>query len=111
MTMDKLIEAVGGWANRKQEASLMRRFGGIQQCCWCRQTANQNDTWSIKQWERDPFLDVLTCGVCGGTSLWRWEIGMIWIGPLDVPASAWPADPRYDIESAALRPLQAEGRK
>jgi hypothetical protein len=80
----------------------MKKWGGIQRCTWCRQTANQNDDWSFTPWARDPFLDVLKCGVCGGTSLWRFEFGMIFIGPLDPPPSSHAPADYYDIPNAKL---------
>lgn len=64
---------------------LMQRYGGIQTCPWCRQCAQSSGDWSFTEWEGNPFHDVLTCGVCGGTSVWHFAVGMIAIGPLDPP--------------------------
>lgn len=99
-----LIEKLHDWSARKIDERRLQRFGGIQKCPWCRQIANQGDGWSITEWPRDAFLDVLTCGCCGGTSLWRFEIGMIYIGPLDAPSPSHPPVSYYDIEAARLRP-------
>lgn len=103
--MDK-IGALGRWSVRRAEERLLRQFGGIQTCPWCRQCAQMGDGWHFGTWDRDPFLDVLTCGVCGGTSLWRFEIGMIYIGALVPPAPAWPDVQHYDVAAAALLPAE-----
>ncbi|WP_304559517.1 hypothetical protein [Sphingomonas immobilis] len=92
------------WLKHRREERLLSRFGGIQTCPWCRQCAQSGgDSWGFQRWDRDPFLDVLTCSVCTGTSLWRFEIGMFYIGPLDPPAPQWPAVEYYDVEAARLR--------
>ena len=106
--MTDLIERLERWLRNKRHKGMLRRFGGLQTCCWCRQCAQDGDSWKFLPWERDLFLDVLTCGVCGGTSLWRWEVGMIWIGPLEPPASAFPPIAYYDIANAALRAKEAD---
>lgn len=111
MTLRGLIEAVHEWSGRKLDDYRLERFGGIQQCPWCRQTANQGEHWTFHAWDRDPMLDVLTCGVCGGTSLWRFELGMMWIGPLEPPKPAYTAVAYYDIDRAILRAMEAEGCK
>jgi hypothetical protein len=98
----QFLDRAAAWVARKQDDRRLRMFGGIQKCCWCRQTANQGD-WSFSEWERDPFLDVLTCGICGGTSLYRFEFMMVFIGPLSPPAPAWPTVEFYDIENAQLK--------
>ena len=64
---------------------LIRRYGGIQTCPWCRQCAQSEGGWSITKWEGNPFHNVLTCGVCSGTSVWHFDVGMVAIGPLDPP--------------------------
>lgn len=50
-----------------------------------------NDGWSLKEWDRSPFFDVLTCGACGGTSLWRFELCMVYMAPLLPPEPAFKA--------------------
>lgn len=97
--------ALLSWLEKRRDEKLLRRFGGIQTCPWCRQCAQSAEGWHFKEWEHDVFLDVLTCGVCGGTSLWRFEIGMFYIGPLNPPAPAFSAVDYYDIEAASLRPV------
>lgn len=69
----------------RRNERLMHRFGGIQTCPWCRQIAQTAPGWSFTPYKPDPMLDLMTCGVCEGTSLWRFEIGMIYHGPLDPP--------------------------
>lgn len=49
---------------------MARRFGGVQKCTWCRQHVQDGDGWNFAPYQADTGLDVLTCGVCGGTSLW-----------------------------------------
>lgn len=70
---------------------MTRRYGGTQKCTWCRQCAQDGDGWSFKPFPDDFSLDVLTCGVCGGTSLWRWGMGMHFVSPLDPPTPAFQA--------------------
>jgi len=98
-----LLSRAARWIKRRQEERLLNQFGGIQTCPWCRQCAQSEPDWRFRPWDRDPFLDVLTCGVCGGTSLWKFEIGMFYIGPLTAPEPKWPPVPHYDIEAATLR--------
>lgn len=97
--LSALIERVEGglraWLDRRRDDRLCRRFGGIQTCPWCRQCAQHGDGWSFTDYSVSPFLDVLTCGVCGGTSLWHFGLGMHWAGPLDPPQSAWPVTPAF----------------
>ena len=104
-----LLELAERWVRRRKREKLLRLYGGIQTCPWCRQCAQDEGEWHFETWPRDPFIDVLTCGVCGGTSLWRFELGMIYIGPLDPPAPKWPAVSYYDIEAAALRARASMG--
>ncbi len=96
------------WAVTRRDEKLLKRFGGIQTCPWCKQCAQSGEGWSFKPWERDQFLDVLTCGVCGGTSLWRFELGMTWIGSLNPPPPKWPDAPFYSIANARLTPVEPE---
>ena len=72
-----------------------------ERCPWCR----QRDGGRFEVWERDPFLDRYTCANCGGTSLWRWEVCMIYIGTLTPPIPAWPGVSYYDIGAAEFRAL------
>ena len=100
--MFDLVKFAEKWSARKINERRMRRFGGIQTCTWCRQTANQGENWSLKEWARDPFIDVLTCGCCGGTSLWRFELGMIYIAALNPPKPFFPDKAFYSASKARL---------
>lgn len=97
------------WAIKRRDERLLQRFGGIQDCPWCRQCAQSGEgPWSFKAWKRDPFIDVLTCSVCGGTSLWRFELGMFYVGALEPPEPAWPDVSYYDVAAAKLIPPIAQ---
>lgn len=99
------------WLENRRKNRLMNRFGGIQRCPWCRQIAQDGAGWSFQTYEHDQSLDVLTCGVCGGTSLWLFSIGMIAIAPLS-PPSADPSFPnrikKSSTQKVAASPLGAE---
>lgn len=92
------------WLIKRRDDKLTEQFGGTQTCPWCRQCAQSGpNPWHFRVWDADPFLDVLTCSVCTGTSLWRFEFGMGYIGALDPPKPAWDDNPNYDIKTARLR--------
>lgn len=99
-----MVERISKWAARKTEEDLLRKYGGTQTCPWCTQTVQLHGDWSIKAWDRDAMLDVITCGPCGGTSLWRFEICMIYIGPLNAPKPKHKAVDYYNISTAKLTP-------
>jgi hypothetical protein len=87
-------------------SELLKRLGlqriewkSSEKCPWCRQWKGGG----FEVWERDPFVDHYTCANCGGTSLWRWEMCMIYIGALQPPEPAWPNAAYYDVENARLR--------
>lgn len=63
----------------------MHRFGGIQRCPWCRQIAQSGTGWSFERLDTSGPFDLLTCGVCQGTSVWIFGMGMHAIGPLAPP--------------------------
>jgi hypothetical protein len=83
------------WLKRRHEHALMKRYGGIQWCPWCRQCAQSEGDWRFDPWEVSPTLDVLTCGVCGGTSIWLFAPVMIYMGALNPPMPAHEA--RIDV--------------
>lgn len=83
--MGKLTNAIQRWLDRRNENDLMRRFGGIQRCPWCKQWAQSRDGWHFKADPDNAMLDVLTCGVCQGTSLWMFGMGMHYVKPLAPP--------------------------
>jgi len=80
-----ILNRVRSWLGRLENDNLVRRFGGVQQCPWCRQIAQSKEGWNFKPFADDAFLDVLTCGVCGGKSLWHFAMGMHYFGPLTPP--------------------------
>ena len=84
-----------GWLLRKlkerRREKLLRRFGGIQTCPWCRQCAQEGDgEWRFDPWPENNGYDLLTCSVCGGTSIWLWGMGMHYMRELDPPKPAFP---------------------
>lgn len=89
--LDRLEKKLSAFLNRRRHDRLVRRFGGIQQCPWCRQCAQDGDGWNFKPSKESAGLDALTCGVCGGTSLWLFGMGMHFIRPLDPPKPAFQA--------------------
>ncbi|UYY77760.1 hypothetical protein [Sphingomonas sp. R1] len=74
-----------GWLHRRFLDRLLRRFGGIQQCPWCKQCAQAHDGWHFDSWT-DPKIDALHCGNCGGVSRWRFEHGMMPLEPIGLQA-------------------------
>lgn len=97
-----LTQRIHDWAARRLERQRLRQFGGTQRCPYCEQLVQMRGEWSIHEWERDPMLDVITCGTCGGKSLWRFELAMIYIGPLEPPKAKHKPAPYYDIATASL---------
>lgn len=91
MMLEPLENKIASVLADRRHNRMVRRFGGIQTCTWCRQVAQDGDGWSFKAHEDNPGLDVLTCGVCGGTSLWLWGMGMHFISPLNPPKAAFTA--------------------
>lgn len=75
-----------GWLYGRMLDRLMRRFGGIQQCPWCKQCVQAHDGWHFDS-KTDPMIDALHCGNCGGVSRWRFEFGMM---PLDPAGQSAP---------------------
>lgn len=100
--MKMLEKRLRNWLARRHEEALLKRYGGIQTCPWCRQCAQSADDWHFDPWEPSPTFDVLTCGVCGGTSIWLFTIGMIYMGPLEPPKPAH--EPRIDVAAFLDRP-------
>lgn len=98
-----LTQRIYEWSKRKVITERLHKFGGIQGCPYCEQVMQMHGNWSIKTWDRDPFIDVITCGPCGGKSLWRFEMGMIYIGPLTPPQAKGTPAPYYDIKLARLK--------
>lgn len=82
-----LMAGIRKWLEDRETDRLVRHFGGIQRCPWCRQWAQKdgNKNWEFKTCEDDMQFDTLTCGVCGGTSDWLWAMGFIYIKPRTPP--------------------------
>lgn len=77
------------WLRRRREERMLQEYGGIQWCPWCKQCAqDSNADWRFDPYPEDMRLDVLTCGVCKGRSLWLWGMGMMPVCALDHPQSA-----------------------
>lgn len=95
-----VVDRIADWADRKKLKSIVRRHGGFQWCPWCRQCAQSKPGWSITPCSQDPYLDILTCGVCGGTSFWHWEMTMLYVGPFDPPEPNFKPDIHYDVTKA-----------
>ncbi len=98
-----IIKRIHDWSKRKLHDKLLCEYGGTQTCPWCRQCAQSQKGWHFKDWDRDPMLNELKCGICGGTSLWRFELGMIYISPLISPTPNYNAVELYDVENAQLK--------
>lgn len=101
-----LVKCMNDWSSSKLEERLLKKFGGLQTCPWCEQTVQSKEGWSIIPWNKDPMLDVITCGPCGGTSLWRFEMMFIYIGALEAPVSKYKSNSCYDIEKARYIPMK-----
>lgn len=69
------------WLHDRFLERLLRRYGGIQQCPWCKQCAQAFDGSRFDS-TTDPTIDALHCGNCGGTSRWRFEMGMMPLQPI-----------------------------
>src|SRR5574343_450374 len=88
--LEQVETAFLNWLKRRETDRLLHKYGGVQTCPWCRQIAQSKDGWSFEPDYRPESsyqgaADILTCGVCGGTSLWMFEVGMVYRGPLDAP--------------------------
>lgn len=84
---ERLEEKLFVVLQKRKQSRLMASYGGIQTCPWCKQIAQSQSGWSFKCYDEDQSLDVLTCGVCEGSSLWLFGMGMHYIKPLFHPAS------------------------
>jgi hypothetical protein len=85
MTFDSVIARLRRYLDRRHDEKLMDRFGGIQRCPWCRQIVQNFTGTKFECCEEDEELDRLTCGNCGGTSLWLFAMGMHLHRALSVP--------------------------
>lgn len=89
--IDKIAGRVERLLKERRRQKMMLRFGGIQTCTWCRQCAQDEEGWRFDAAPDDSGLDVLTCGVCGGTSLWLFGMGMHFMRPLLPPKPKFTA--------------------
>ena len=108
MMIRRLEARAAQWLERRRQSRMMRLFGCIQRCPWCRQIAQNGVCWKFDPWSDNAMCDVLTCGVCGGTSVWHFAVGMHAMGPLHPPA-ADPAFPNHLDALAAAQPRRDEG--
>ena len=79
---ERLLSAL----QKRKRSRLLSLYGGIQTCPWCRQIAQSQKGCGFSCYDADQSLDVLTCGVCEGESLWMFGMGMHFIKPLSHPA-------------------------
>lgn len=94
--MVRLEQRIAAWLEQRRRERLTTRFGGIQRCPWCRQCAQDGNGWSFSPWSQNPLHDVLTCGVCGGTSIWHFAMVMVPLCALEPPAP----DPQFPTDAA-----------
>ncbi len=85
------------WLHDRMLDRLLRRYGGIQMCPWCKQCAQAHDGWHFDS-KTDPTIDALHCGNCGGVSRWRFELGMMGLEPIGLRA------PPVDVPAALDQP-------
>lgn len=81
----RIEDAAIDWLDRRKQDRKMRRYGGIQKCPWCHEWFQYHEGSKSEVYEPQPFLDKYTCGNCGGTSLWHFALGMIFVAPLNEP--------------------------
>jgi len=83
----KFWNRVYEWVNTKRDSALLDICGGTQKCPYCLQIMGHGEDTPIEPYTEDKGLDVITCGTCGGKSLWRWEIGFLYYGSLTAPVA------------------------
>lgn len=88
MIFDRLFHKAEAMLAKRKEDQMIYRFGGIQKCPWCRQWAQSEPGWSFAMSPEEPQHDILTCGMCRGTSLWHFAFGMHYVRPIDAPKPA-----------------------
>lgn len=75
------------WLERAEAEVAIKRCGGDQVCPWCRRWMNQFQDTRVRDFS-DGFLDEIRCGNCQGSSLWKWEIGFIYVCEGEPPPAA-----------------------
>jgi len=88
---NRITRRVRAWLENAERELTLRQCGGDQRCPWCRRW--MNGFLGTECEEFDSILDELTCGACGGTSLWKWEVGFFYVCEGEPP-------PAYDVPSA-----------
>ena len=78
-----LENKIAAWLDRRKRDRLVQKFGGIQSCPWCRNCVQEYPGWKFTT--AADGNDLLHCACCRGTSLWRFEMGMTYLGPVDPP--------------------------
>jgi hypothetical protein len=104
-----LTRLVRNWLEAAEERETLRRCHGDQRCPWCRRWMNQSTytfTCPFDFATAAPTLDEFICGHCGGTSLWKWEIGFIYVMRADPP----PAPPCGFGDSEFIQHVIAEAK-
>ncbi len=96
-----ITERIYRWAKRRYHDHLLKTLGGVQTCPWCKQIAQEGKGQRYDPWPQNPQYTVLTCGVCEGTSLWSWELGLFWQRALSLPPVIDPAPGAPEIKEAA----------
>ena len=78
---------IESYFQKRRLRKTIDRWGSLNKCPWCKQCVQDaNDKWNREVYSLNPLYDIVTCGVCKGTSLWRFEMCPIFIGPLDHPS-------------------------
>ncbi|MEM6625290.1 MAG: hypothetical protein AAF719_01175 [Pseudomonadota bacterium] len=77
----KRLEAKRDKLTRQIDELALTSYGGTQKCPWCGGSIQTGEDWFYQVWWENSDLDIAKCGVCGGTSLWRFEMGAIFVGP------------------------------
>ena len=81
---DKLVAQREKLEAKIQEAAL-KAFGGVQRCPWCRRSLS-----APRFNDEDQRATLMTCDECGGSSLWAWELGFVYLGAYTPPPPAFP---------------------
>lgn len=80
-----IIDKIINYDSKKKHEELIKRHGGIQYCPYCTGIIQSGNGGGSREHPKSPILDILTCGVCQGESIWRFEFGMFYVGPYSPP--------------------------
>jgi len=75
-----LVDRIYTWARRKRLDRLVKEWGQIRTCPWCRQFVEEGGKHQMRQAAHNPFFDTFTCGNCGGESHWEFAPAPIYRG-------------------------------